>query len=196
VVEVDSVVAPVHHDTGVYEETDSMEPDAELTAMTTVAVALSGLDEGARERVLTWAASRFNITVGRSAGRSAGSGGSGDAGGSGEPREFAEFVDLFDAANPQTDPQRAAVAGYWFQVIQNNASWQSQTLNSALKDLGHGLSNVTDALDSLQERRPAFVRQVSKSGSSRQARKTYKLTTAGVNFVRGMLGRVPEAGEE
>jgi hypothetical protein len=105
-------------------------------------------------------------------------------------------VDLFDAANPRTDPERAEVAAFWFQVIQNNSSWQSQTLNNALKDLGHGLGNVTDALNSLQERRPAHVRQVSKAGSSRQARKTYKLTTAGVNAVRAMLGRPAEAGEE
>jgi hypothetical protein len=48
----------------------------------------------------------------------------------------------------------------------------------------------------LQERRPAHVRQVSKAGSSRPARKTYKLTTAGVNGVRAMLGRAPEAGED
>jgi hypothetical protein len=173
-----------------------MVQDPELTAMTKVAEALSVLDEGARERVLTWSSSKFNITIGRPAGRGAGGTTGGAEGGPGDVREFNEFVDLFDAANPRTDAERAAVAGYWFQLIQSNASWQSQTLNSALKDLGHGLSNVTDALDSLQERRPALVRQVSKSGSSRQARKTYKLTTAGINMVRGMFGRTPEAGEE
>jgi hypothetical protein len=170
--------------------------DREIMAMTTLSEELAALDESARERVLTWAASKFNVTIGRASGRGPGTDGRGSDENSGGSFEFAEFVDLFDAANPRTDPERAAVAGYWFQVIQNNSSWQSQTLNNALKDLGHGLGNVTDALNSLQERRPAHVRQVSKAGSSRQARKTYKLTTAGVNGVRAMLGRAPEAGEE
>jgi hypothetical protein len=173
-----------------------MSADLEITAMTTLSEVLSKLDESSRERVLAWAASRYNVSLGDPGHRAGSATGRGSDEGSGASSEFTEFVDLFDAANPRTDPERAEVAGYWYQVIQNNSSWQSQTLNNALKDLGHGLSNVTDALNSLQERRPAHVRQVSKSGSSRQARKTYKLTTVGVNAVRAMLGRPAEAGEE
>jgi hypothetical protein len=173
-----------------------MSADPEIKAMTTVAEELEKLDQSARERILAWAANRFDINLGRSSGRGTDSAMRDRQDGAESTDEYKEFVDLFDAANPRSDPERAAVAGYWFQIMQNNSSWQSQTLNNALKDLGHGLSNVTDSLNSLQERRPAHVRQVSKSGSSRQARKTYKLTTTGVNAVRAMLGRPPEAGED
>ncbi len=164
--------------------------------MATLSEALSTLDDAGRIRVLTWAASKFDVRLTKPGGRGSGGASAGGEETGSERLEFAGFVDLFDAANPRTDADRAMVAAYWFQVIQNNASWQSQTLNSALKDLGYGVGNITDALQSLQDRRPARVRQVSKAGSSRQARKTYKLTTAGITSVRAMLGGTAEEGEE
>jgi hypothetical protein len=54
--------------------------------------------------------------------------------------------------------------------------------------LGHGLINITAALDDLREAKPALVLQVGKSGKSRQARKTYKLTIAGIKSVEEMIG--------
>ncbi len=62
--------------------------------------------------------------------------------------------------------------------------------------MGHGVGNITTALTNAQKHKPALVRQTSKSGKSRQARKTYKLTTAGVKYVRekvGLSGAVPAA---
>ncbi len=92
---------------------------------------------------------------------------------------YAAFVDLFDQANPKTEPERALVGGYWFQEISGHPSFDAQEVNNALKDVGHGIGNVTQALNSLQNRKPALVRQMSKSGKTKQARKKYKLTTAG-----------------
>jgi hypothetical protein len=160
--------------------------DRELGAMQAISRALAPLDESERGRVLTWAASRFGVTLSRHGGAKASDQVDEDAG---DSPEYPEFVDLYDAANPRTDVERAAVAAYWFQVVQGAPSFQSQGLNDALKNLGYPIKNITDALSSLQSRRPAQVRQVTKSGSTRQARKTYKLTTAGENAVRTMLGR-------
>jgi hypothetical protein len=178
--------------------------DPEIEAIGVVTTALGQLeDEQARARVLRYANERF---------------GASDP----EPRQpqylppapkqfevppgptpseaaeanFAEFVDLFDAANPTTDVDRALVAAYWLQSCKNEPSWGALRVNSLLKDLGHGLSNVARALTDAQKRKPALVRQISKSGKAQQARKTYKLTTAGVADVRkklGMSGAVPPA---
>jgi hypothetical protein len=173
-----------------------MTEDKELKAMSAVAEAISGLDEAEQARVLAWVASRFNVSIGPTR-RGSGSAAA-DTGNGQEQGEvvFEAFVDLFDKANPKSDAEKAAVAAYWSQVIGGDATWASQPLNSALKDLGYGLGNITDALNSLQERKPAWVRQVSKSGQNRQGRKTYKLTQAGINGVRFLLGRAPEPGEE
>ena len=58
-----------------------------------------------------------------------------------------------------------------------------------MKDLGHGVGNITDALTALKEERPALILQLKKSGTSKQARKTYKLTQEGIRRVQGMMLR-------
>jgi DNA-binding PadR family transcriptional regulator len=61
------------------------------------------------------------------------------------------------------------------------------TLNKELKNLGHGVSNITSALDTLMSRKPALVIQTKKSGTSKQARKKYKLTLEGLRAVERMV---------
>jgi len=109
-------------------------------------------------------------------------------------------VDLFDNVNPKFEMEKALTAAYWFQEVWNHGSWQAQSLNNILKDVGHGIGNITDALDRAQRCKPALVRQMAKAGRSRQARKTYKLTTAGLQFIGGRIGaandEVGAGGEE
>jgi hypothetical protein len=181
----------------------AMTQDPEIEAIGVITTALGQLDDQqARLRVLHYANQRFGV---------------GDL----EPRQprhlpltpehgnpsesppsdvananFPGFVDMFDKANPTSNVDKALVAAYWLQGSQSQASWGGQQVNNLLKDLGHGLGNVTHALTSAQERKPAFVRQVSKAGKAQQARKTYKLTTAGVTHVRtklGLSGVIPPA---
>jgi hypothetical protein len=101
---------------------------------------------------------------------------------------FDQFVDLFDAIDPKSDVDKALTAAYWLQVVSNQPSWQSLRVNNLLKDMGHGVGNVTSALRTAQERKPALVRQVHKSGRAAQSWKTYKLTTSGISHVRRKLG--------
>jgi hypothetical protein len=163
--------------------------DGELQAMQNLVTALKDLGAEAQGRVIEWAAKRFNVTLTR--GDAASHQGPNRTGDNGQ--EFSEFVDLLHAANQENDIDRVLVAGYWFQVLKGNASFTGQQINDALKDTGNGVSNITKALTRLQEREPAQVRQMSKSGRSKQGRKTYKLTTTGVDVVRAMLA--PEERE-
>ncbi|MCA1694400.1 MAG: hypothetical protein LC749_06575 [Actinobacteria bacterium] len=91
--------------------------------------------------------------------------------------------------NPTTDIDRALTGGYWFQVVKASPCFQAQQVNNVLKDVGHGVENIARALTNLQERSPALVRQLSKSGRTKQARKTYKLTTAGVAAIATRLSQ-------
>lgn len=168
-----------------------MTEDDEISAMKQLAAALGPLDEGARTRVLQWAASRFNasFSAAASTSRSNASGGSAS-----DAQQFETFAELFEAARPSTERERALVASYWMQIGQGEQSFGSQILNDALKDLGHGVGNITDALTALKEERPALILQLKKSGTSKQARKTYKLTQEGIRRVQGMMLREsPEA---
>jgi hypothetical protein len=173
--------------------------DPEIDAMGEVAAALSRLDDDdARARVLRWAADRYSVWVTPAATMRPSSA---MLDGSAEdkpqqipdPRDaieptFGQFVDLFDAIDPKSDVDKALTAAYWLQIVSKQSSWQSLRVNNLLKDMGHGVANVTSALRSAQERKPALVRQVHKSGRSPQSWKTYKLTTSGVSYMRRKLG--------
>ena len=62
-------------------------------------------------------------------------------------------------------------------------------MNKKLKDLGYRVSNITTAFNGLINRRPQLVIQTKKSGTSKQARKLYRLTTEGQRAVERMLQR-------
>jgi hypothetical protein len=159
--------------------------DPEIEAMSTVSKALAGLEDDAKARVLDWAVKRFSVELPKPEGIVAQNGDLEES--AGREGQFDAFVDLFDKAGPSSGAERALVGGFWFQVCQEGGTFKSQEINNALKDVGHGVSNITDALATLQERNPALVRQVGKTGRSRQAKKTYKLTEAGIREVKRMI---------
>jgi hypothetical protein len=170
------------------------ETDAEIAAMQAMVAALDALDQDARGRVLEWTAKRFAIALSGTAGRRGRAGSNPLEGGlsateEGQAGEYRDFADLLDATRPNDDNERALVAGYWFQEVAGGGNFVGQTINDALKETGNGLPNVTRSLDRLQGRNPALVRQVGKSGRSKQARKTYRLTTAGIRAVEVMASR-------
>jgi hypothetical protein len=168
------------------------EIDPEIAAMGSISGAMSKLDSEQQVRVLRWAADRWGVKGLKFGGelpkdevetdddsRGSGSGGA--------PATYGSIDELFESGVAKTNTQKALLAAYWFQVIQANAGFQSFTLNTALKDLGIGIPNITDALGTAEAQKPALVMQTSKTGKSRQARKTYKLTTAGVKAVEAIL---------
>jgi hypothetical protein len=176
--------------------------DVEIDAMSAVATALADLDEDAQNRVLRWAAERYGVTVGGSRGgggsrgrvdrghNTTNGGQTGDVGHRGEGEDapaFEHFAELFAAVQPKTNDDKALVAAYWVQEIQGQAQWQSRQLTTELKNLGHPIPNITDALSSNMRKKPQRVIQLRKSGNSRQANKTYKVTYEGLAHVRGML---------
>ncbi len=181
---------------------------AELDAMKSVAQTLQSLDADATRRVLKWCLDRYQVTAPASAApprsgppaqSSAQSHAAHHDGDSPpaprEPQAFADFADLFDAANPDTAVEFALIAAYWFQAVQKHTELDSQQLNGALKNLGRPSSNITRDLDSLMTRTPRLVIQVRKDGTTKQARKRYKLTTEGVRAVERMLARGGKAVE-
>lgn len=171
--------------------------DLELTAIQTVTQALSGLEEEGRRRVIAYACARFGYAP------TAAASGSGrgeplpnaadvgnnrnDSNDSGTPRTFDSLAELYDAVSPETDNDKALTAGYWHQVCQGADSFSSQTINTDLKNLGHGIGNITRAFTLLKSLKPALVLQLQKAGTSKQARKTFKLTAAGLAAIRSKL---------
>ncbi|MEV8053089.1 hypothetical protein [Streptomyces bacillaris] len=177
--------------------------DAEIRAMGSVVSALNELeDDATRARVLRWAAERFGISA--PAPNPATNVNPPEVNDDGRVRTkspavptdpvFDDFVDLFDAVDPKTDLDKVLTGAYWLQAVNAQPSWQSAKVNNLLKDTGHGVSNVTKALTAAQNKSPALVRQMAKSGRAAQSWKTYKLTTSGISYTRkklGLTGSVP-----
>lgn len=174
--------------------------DPEIDAMSAVATALANLEEESRGRVLRWAAERYGASTPTGDTRTDSAGGGQADGGYDEDatevteEEIAEeaptyehFADLFAAASRKSNEDKALVAAYWVQVYEGHDTWPSRLLNAELKNLGHSIPNITDALSSNIRKKPQRVVQVKKSGNSRQANKTYKVTHEGLVYVQGML---------
>jgi hypothetical protein len=166
-----------------------MTEDREIDAMAKVVAALEPLEDEVRMRVLRWAGGRYGVQV------AAGPPRSGREAALPQEREFGDVAALYDAADPQIDPERALVVGYWFQQGEGREDLDAQTINTALKNLGHGISNITSALSALAKKKPALVRQIQKKGKTKQARKRYRLTEAGIREVQRMLGENATQGD-
>jgi hypothetical protein len=181
-------------------ETSIPDPAKEFEAMRTIHATLAGLPLEAQGRVLAYIASVLNITDRvalpsskaqhrANKAQSAGDGNeSHDLSTVDASSEFATFADFCNAANPSNGVERVLVAGYWLQVLGQEEGFGSQDANRELKNLGHQSTNITRDLDHLQSGSPKLVIQVKKSGNTRQARKLYKLTHAGISRVKEMLG--------
>lgn len=163
--------------------TEQQQPaDPELQALSAISSLLTELPGDSQARIVNWITSRFG-----GHGVVRGPLKSGDGAHAPESaREFPDVATLFVAASPTTGSEKALVVAYWLQECMSQEEWEGFAVNTELKHLGHGLKNVTDALNSLIEHKPQLVVQLRKSGKTKQARKRYKLTAEGIRKVRLM----------
>ncbi|WP_375550305.1 hypothetical protein [Rhodophyticola porphyridii] len=172
------------------------EPKSEFEAFQQIHEALVDLDEDARGRVISSVATLLGIgtVAATSATRdhpkndNVGRPDEEAADEEIEEAEFSEFAELYAAARPNSNAEKALVAGYWLQICEGADSITAQGLNAELNHLGHKLTHVTDAMSQLISEKPQLVLQLRKSGKTKQARKTYKLSAEGIKRVRGMTG--------
>jgi len=165
------------------------DPMAEIKAMTAVAAAFKELGLSAIERVLEWANKHY---LGRAAPvtktKKAGAAGVGVESAAESDEERVDFPAFLGSARASSAIDRALLAGYYFQMILGQSDFDSFSLNRELRNAGHGSGNITRDLDGLIAKTPQLVIQTRKHGTSKQARKLYRLTTAGVAAARLMIG--------
>jgi hypothetical protein len=169
----------------------------ELDAMRKISEALDTLqDEAARVRVLRWAVDAYANT--RALPPRAGGVESSfveEFAGS-VSRDYATAGELVEAADPATTADRVLAVAYWLHSVKGEQDFTSQAVNDELKNMGHGVKNITDALTKLIARKPALARQTRKSGTAKQARKRYALTDAGRKRIEVLLAEARRADEE
>jgi hypothetical protein len=159
-------------------KTDS---DTEFSAMHAVYAALAPLDEDARLRVVDYIVARLEISPRSALPDPPADTLAGSRNYEGTLKEekavgskFGSFAELYDAAQPTSQAEKALVAGYWLQVCQGAESFDAFSAHKELKN-------------SLKSQKPALALQLKKSGKTQQSRKTYKITVAGINSVASMI---------
>lgn len=162
-----------------------LDPMAEISAMKKIAEALENLDEGSVSRVLRWASELHGIRVGATQQNIVHASGVTSSAVLGE--QHSEFPDFYAACNPGTDAEKGLVVGYWLQYREGAQDFDSQRVNSELKQLGYPIGNITRAFDNLESLQPKLVIQVRKLGNNKQSRKRLKLTVEGKKAVEQML---------
>src|SRR5438093_838854 len=119
---------------------------AEIEAMKAVSNAIKDLDKSAQGRVLTWAVCKYNVQLPEANPRD------GLSTESLSKKKQGIGVDLpttFAAASPKSDTDGALVGAYWLQISKGQADVDAQEVNRELKQLGHGVGNITRAFDHL-----------------------------------------------
>jgi hypothetical protein len=163
---------------------------AKLDAMRQMAELLRGLSPADAAEVVEWARNQLRglpPTPGDDEGRNPGARPAAAPGAEAPMQRFPTFGDLFAASRASSGPDRALVAAYWLQACQNGSDFEAAEITRLLTDAGHALANTGATLRLLSSQRPFLVIQTQKKGTSKQARKRYRLTTEGQRRVDVML---------
>lgn len=160
--------------------------DPELDAMRTISVTLSELDDDTVSRVLRWACERYDKR------NVAGSRLDEVQDQTVEQEGDLTIGELFARIEPETESDKVLAMSYVLKRLKGQDEVTAQAVNKELTHLGHGISNITRPFDKLKATKPQLMIQTRKSGSSQQARKTFRLTEAGIQAIRSMEG-IPQS---
>ena len=99
----------------------------------------------------------------------------------------ADLASLLARWTPDTMSDQALLGVYYLTRTHGVDKVTSQAINTELKRNGLAVANITRAIEgNLRPTRPLMV-QEGKSGSTKQARKQYSITAAGVEAVERRL---------
>lgn len=165
----------------------------DIEAVQTILKTLGDFEQLEQERILRWVAEKLQLkglpmNPGRPQSTPASLGSNGGAGATADGLQaFSTVSDFMAAVHANTAVERALVVATFLQYRTGRATLTGFEVNSELKHLGHAVGNITDTLEALQTAKPALLIQVRKSGTTRQARKQYKVTDAGYRRVMQLL---------
>ena len=182
-----------------------MKLDQEIEVLSKCYDLLSGLDDDVKVRALQWLSSKFHLgqttlTLPSDVAAMTANGGTAPAGApaaapvapptAAESAKkgidaFPSFEAMFKHVRPSSDSEKALVAAVYLQIKRDSSELTSAQVQKELKRIGHRVSNITQAISALVKKK--MMLQLSKEGTSQQARKKYKVTREGVKTVLDVL---------
>jgi hypothetical protein len=97
------------------------------------------------------------------------------------------FTALIEKWTPNTQADWALLGAYYFQRVMGEQNVTGLQVNRELKQHGYGVTNITDCFTTNMQTEPKRMHQAGKSGKSKQAKKLYLVTTAGMKYVEDRL---------
>lgn len=172
--------------------------DPEIKALNDCYAALKGIEPDAVERTLAWLTKKFAVKHTSSvaaapdkpivpAEDTAAAGDSGLAGNGGDILAFPTPGEFLAALNLTDDNERALAVAAYLQKKEPDGELSGFVINKELRHAGHGMKNITRAIQVWVDSRPQLMIQLRKSGTTRQAKKNYKVTGEGFKWVAAKL---------
>ena len=171
--------------------------DPEIIALNTAYTALKELDAEAMARNLNWLATKLGISLSTKPTSIAHLP---------LPTSASPAKNLLDAPDKPTEPsdfgsfatsaeflskihelsaeERVLAVAAYLQNKDPENELTGFSINKELKHIGHGVKNITRPVESLVKSTPQLMIQLRKSGKTRQAKKTYRVTEEGVKAVK------------
>jgi hypothetical protein len=171
--------------------------DPELLALNQANNAIKDLPEEARGRIVAWLINKYSIQSPYSQKQS-----SSDTSqkvlsepSSSEEAEapilnsydYDTAAEFLSKCKTATDSQRALAISAYLQEKQGKRDLTGYEINHELQQIGYKASNITKAIKSLSGKKPQLMIQTKKAGTSRQAKKNYKVTEEGLKEVQRMI---------
>lgn len=94
---------------------------------------------------------------------------------------------LFDRIKMKTDVARVLLVAAYLQDKDPSTELGSRPINKELKKIGHGIKNITQAINSLLKKDPELLVMTRKTTNSQQGKKKYQVTDLGMQKTREAL---------
>lgn len=99
-----------------------------------------------------------------------------------------QFSDLVERWRPDSQSEWVLLAAYYVSRVEGEVNLTGHMINKVLRHHGTRVLNVTRAIQACVTSNPATMLQIKKSGSTKQSRKLYRITTQGTKQVEEKLG--------
>ena len=94
---------------------------------------------------------------------------------------------LFDRVHTKTDVARVLLVAAYLQEKGGSEELGSRQINKELKNIGRGIKNITQAINSLLKKEPQLLKMTRKTTTSQQGKKKYVVTKLGIEKVKESL---------
>lgn len=101
--------------------------------------------------------------------------------------DYDTVMDLFANAEVKKVSQKILLMAAFLQERQNFKEISSYDINFRLKRLNQGVQNISSSINGLLNRKPEVMVELERSGSSKQARRKFRVTIEGLRVAAEFL---------